>query len=410
MTDVQVLTTLGRDARRKRAIQVGILMRHYRGTFVSEDGRKGLTQDELLDRMATVDDRYNRLYSHATVSRWESAQTLPKRERLVIFGKALNLSQVEVEVDGLIVLAGFETTSQSVVKPVPSSNWGESSRSGHHDNGATDEKTGFASMEPAGVFWEKGGRSFLTDALNFCFFRFLLPAGAMVGAGYLLSSLGVTTTWILMLYIGLAMGLVVFQGFFRMRRASNLRDLLFISLVFVLSTALLQVPFVGIDPYGFYNLGNLGGTPLPIVLTLMANLLVSLIASLMFDLLWRWQYSWRGANKAWQRAMWVTIPPMAFTYVWLLLMANSGTWVSHFVLLSIMGAVFGMLAVLRDETVEFTGWDRNFLLFFSMQMTVIMTMLGAGTAVANYLQPTPLWLTGHGSRLDHNILSNVEIC
>ena len=163
-----------------------------------------MTQDELLDRMATVDDRYNRLYSHATVSRWESAQTLPKRERLVIFGKALNLSQVEV--DGLIVLAGFETTSQSVVKPVPSSNWDESSCSGHHDNGATDEKTGFASMEPAGVFWEKGGRSFLTDALNFCFFRFLLPAGAMVGAGYLLSSLGVTTTWILMLYIGLAMG------------------------------------------------------------------------------------------------------------------------------------------------------------------------------------------------------------
>ena len=101
-----------------------------------------------------------------------------------------------------------------------------------------------------------------------------------------------------------------------MRRASNLRDLLFISLFFVLSTGLLQVPFVGMDPYGFYNLGNLAGTPLPIVLALTANLLVSLIASLMFDLLWRWQYSWRGAGKAWQRALWVVIPPMAFAYLW----------------------------------------------------------------------------------------------
>ena len=181
-----------------------------------------------------------------------------------------------------------------------------------------------------------------------------------------------------MLYIGLAMGLVVSQGLFKTRRAGNLRELLFVTLFIVLSTGLLQVPFIGMDPYGFYIWGEPGGIVLPILLSLMANLVVSLIASLMFDLLWRWQYSGRGADKAYMRSLWVAVPPMAFTYSWVLLTGNWGAWIGCSVMLTILAGVFAMLTVMRDETVKFTEWDRRFLLWCSMQITTVLARVGRG--------------------------------
>ena len=102
---------LEREDRRLRAAQVGMLMRAYRESFTQPDGRKGLTQEELLGRMADVDGQYGERYSHSTVSRWESGATRPTQQRLVAFGKALELSSVEVE--GLITLAGLDGRDRS---------------------------------------------------------------------------------------------------------------------------------------------------------------------------------------------------------------------------------------------------------------------------------------------------------
>ena len=52
--------------------------------------------------MGLVDSDYAERYSHATVSRWESAGTRTTLQRLKVFGKALNLSRIEVA--GLILL------------------------------------------------------------------------------------------------------------------------------------------------------------------------------------------------------------------------------------------------------------------------------------------------------------------
>ena len=73
---------LERDTQRTRALQVGMLMRAYRESFPLPAGGRGLTQDELLRRMATVDGDYAQRYSHTTVSRWESGATRPSKERL----------------------------------------------------------------------------------------------------------------------------------------------------------------------------------------------------------------------------------------------------------------------------------------------------------------------------------------
>ena len=380
---------LGRHERLARAAQVGALLRWHRENYVGEDGRKGLSQSDVLGNMAPLAPDEGLVPADtSTWSRLERGRNLPTRERLELFGQALDLSPVET--DGLLLLAGFETATQQIATN-PSPKTVEPAAVSDAAEQAPDR----AGWLDTGMFGERGLRPYLTEALGFCLFRFLLPAGAMAGAGYLLSSLGVTATWILILYIGLAMGLVVFQGFLKMRRACNLRDLLFVSLFFVLSTGLLQIPFVRMDHYGFYNLGNLGGTALPIVLVLSVNLLVALIASLMFDLLWRWQYSGHGADKAYQRALWVAVPPMVFTYLCVVLISNSGAWIGCSIFLTIMAGVFAMLTVMRDETVEFTGWDRRFLLWCSMQITIVLATLGAVSAVAGYLHPAPELLTGH---------------
>ena len=62
---------------RAGAAQVGLLMRSYRESFSPGGGRRGLTQEALLERMGSVDSDYAERYSHATVSRWESGGTRP---------------------------------------------------------------------------------------------------------------------------------------------------------------------------------------------------------------------------------------------------------------------------------------------------------------------------------------------
>ena len=70
-------------------------MRSYRKSFSRGEGRSGLTQEALLERIGAVDSDYPERYSHATVSRWESGGTRPTLLRLKVLGQALNLSQTD---------------------------------------------------------------------------------------------------------------------------------------------------------------------------------------------------------------------------------------------------------------------------------------------------------------------------
>ena len=97
--------SLTNDVQKIRAKQVGVLMRHYRSSFRAEDGRTGLTMEDVLERMAKVNQRYESS-APSTVSRWESGETMPRKRRLQEFGTALNLLQHEI--DGLAALAGID--------------------------------------------------------------------------------------------------------------------------------------------------------------------------------------------------------------------------------------------------------------------------------------------------------------
>ena len=376
------------EVQKIRAKQVGVLMRHYRSSFRAEDGQTGLTLEGVLGRMAEGNQRYESS-APSTVSRWESGETMPRKRRLQEFGAALNLSQHEI--DGLVALAGIDTE----IKPQAARAAGIALERHEQDADAPSTGSGRLTPESGGALGQSSVRSSLAQALQEGIFQFLLPILAIAGGGYLLSSLGITDTWILLLYIGLAIGLVVFQGVLRMRRADRLRDLLFMSLFFVLSAPVMQIPFVHTDHYGFYLLGDPTDSAKLILLSLAGCLSMALVASLAFDLLWRWQYSGRGARKAHHRAIWAVAPPVALVYLCILLFGQSGAWIQYSFVLSVLGGAFITLALLRDETITLSEWDRRFLLWSAFMTVLVLTAVASATVLVSYSEFSLLSTKGH---------------
>ena len=383
--------SLTSDVQKTRAKQVGILMRHYRSSFLTEDGRTGLTLEDVLERMAKANQRYESS-APSTVSRWELGATMPSKRRLQEFGAALNLSQHEI--DGLVALAGIDAE----IKPEAARaavGAEERHQDVAEDVAASATESGRLIPESGGIFGHRTVLSTLAEALKGGILRFLLPVLAIAGAGYLLSSLGITETWMLMLYIGIAMGLVVFQGLLRMRRADSLRDLLFMSLFVVLSAPLTQIPFVHTDHYGLYILSGSNDSAKLILISLAACLSMALIASLAFDLLWRWQYSGRGAKKAHHRAVWAVAPPVAFVYLCILLLGSLGAWIEYLFVLSVLTGAFITLALLLDETITLSVWDRRFLLWSGFMTILVLTAIGAAAVLVGYSEFSLLSTKGH---------------
>ena len=389
---------LEREDRRLRAAQVGMLMRAYRESFTQPDGRKGLTQEELLGRMADVDGQYGERYSHSTVSRWESGATRPTKQRLIAFGKALELSSVEVE--GLVILAGLDGRDRSaVLTRAPSSDNADVGIADGYGDALADSDV------PGPQFRDRLiASSNLSDAIRFCLSRFLLPGLCVAGGGYALASLGWTADWILIFFIAIVMGLVLTQGFLRMRKGDQLREFFFVSLFFLLSTPLLQMPLIHMDNYGFYTIGDFAGTPIPCLLALMVNLALALVAGLMFDFLWKWQYS-KGANErgAPQRAAWVALLPLVFVYCCIMVISNVGSWIHLTVVLPVMGVVFITLLVLRDPAVTPRERDLRFLLWAVVTAIIVLSALGGAAILALYLAPSSL------PQPDHNLLYSWDI-
>ena len=194
-------------ARRERAVQTGFVMRAYRESFVREDGRRGLTQEELLRRMGEVDVEYSERFSHATVSRWESGGTRPALARLQTFGKALNLSPSDVV--GLMLMAGVAPDYQAALEAF----YGEAPPEEYEPD--DDELEAVYSVDdpvvteiaPAQEFVDGG--QVVRELLRFGLYRCLLPGVCVVALGYALSALGWNDGWMPMVYIAVVSGLVL---------------------------------------------------------------------------------------------------------------------------------------------------------------------------------------------------------
>ena len=194
-------------SRRLRAKQVGMLMQAYRRAFPFDGGNGRLSQEGLLRLMGLVDPRYLERYNHSTVARWESGATRPTRDRLEVFGRALNLTTAEIE--GMIRLSGLYEEAGPELPEVPQPT--ERVESAVAD-GLPVETEATANVNEVQTYASRIVRYSLT--------RLALPGILVAGSGYLLASLGWNASWVMMLYVNLAMGLILVQSFMKLRRTS----------------------------------------------------------------------------------------------------------------------------------------------------------------------------------------------
>ena len=377
---------------RSRAAQVGFVMRSYREGYSAGDGQHGLTQEALLERMGSVDRTYAERYSHATVSRWESGGTRPNLQRIRVFGKALNLSRIEIA--GLILLAGLALDFQSALRQVTGSDRGRTISQGPAQGQMSDLDAAYGAEVPSSI----------RIAIRFYFFR-ILPLAMCIVGGYALSFLGWNITWMPTAYVAFATGIVMAQGFLLPDRGAPLREFFWVSLFFLLTTPLMQFAPLRMDHYGFYRIGNFAGTQTPYMLTLLFNLLIASAAGLMFQLQWKSQYSSdSNGGNALRRAAWVALPPLILVYAVVVVITNISVSVQLAILLPVLGVVFTTLAVLRDPTLNLTQRDRLYLLSTASVAAMISTTLGLVAILLIYLSP-------HLPRVlpDHNLLRSWEI-
>ncbi len=366
------------ETRRLRYKQVGMLMRAYRHAYTREGTNRRLSQSGLLDLMGQVDPEYLDRHDHSTVARWESGARRPTRERLVVFGQALDLAPAEI--DGLLRLAGLDTdfaTPETAYE--------------HYEQADADEEPVLANVAERSALEEDEaapdafrGRHALRYALS----RFVLPSLCISLAGYFIATLGWNSSVTLALYAVVALSALLALGFWRLRRSDDLADLLFVTVFFLLSIHVLNAPLTRMDIYGLYNLGGLAGTSIPFTLSLIMNLLVATVAGLMFVLLRRWQYSDPSARRSvYSRAAWIVLPPIAFVYAFILAFANVGIWILGLVLLVPLAGAFITLVVLRDREVSIGEWDRKFLLCTTVAVVIVLSVIGLATILLAWMQP-----------------------
>ena len=365
-------------------------MQAYRHAY-DTDGRKSrLSQEGLLKLMGQVDPLYFERYNHSTVARWESGATRPTKERLEVFGKALALSMAEIQ--GLIWLAGFHENHSSTQQS-------EAREDVVRDESKTSTAIPQEAIDPA-----PNSSSYIVQVTRYILTKFALPGLAVAALGYLLARLGWNAGWIMAVYVILAVVLVLVQGFLRVRRSHELREIYFVTVFFILSGNLLQAPTTRMDPYGFYALGDFANTPIPYLLSLLVNLMLALAAGFMFDFLWRWQYaSSRGFKSILHRAVWTSFPPLIFVYICTVLLCCLGTWVILLFVFAITGGTFAAILVLRDKEMKVSSWEKKLLLQAAVGLILVLTLIAGTTVFVIYLVPSPLSIP------DHTLIRSWEI-
>ena len=337
-----------------------------------------LSQSGLLDLMAEIREEY-RDYSHSTVARWESGEILPSRERLEVFGAALELPRAEI--DGLIALAGLDDRSPGVVE--------------ERTQEAVEVVATPSAFRGSPVGRSADGKaspSHAWEAARFLTWKLLIPGLGIGGAGYFLLAVGWSADWIVTAYIVVAICAMLSHFFLSLRRSSGMRDFLFVSVFVLLSTPMLQAPLMRMDHFGFFAIEGFGGTPIPYVLAMLVNLVLAFMAGLIYELMDRWQIS-RGETNPYLRAAWVSFPPLAFVYVCMLFITGVGPWLYLLEALPILGGVLMATQVLRNDSVRITSWAKRFLLQITFAIIIVLTAMSLAGMVVIYWDPSHQFVT-----------------
>ena len=380
------METAQHDLQRARNAQVGLLMKTYRQSFAGEDGTRGLTQEELLRRMANVSSDYAERYSHATVSRWESGKTRPTLHRLRVLGVALDLESPDVA--GMVLLAGLAPSFDVAMEYVASGS-----------GPVTADPSSPPDAEPSPP------KTNSPRAIHGVLMRFLLIAVGIAAFGYALGLAGWDPRWMPVAFVGFALAIVLCQHFVLPGVSGNLGELFWVSLFVILTTPLLQFSPLGMDHYNIYFLADLAGTHYPYTLALLLNLGLAFLGAMMFRVPWKWRYSNQSAwESTLRRAAWVVLPPVGLVYGVAVVISNISVAIQLAVLMPVVGAVFIVLLVLRAPEINPTPRDRRFLATTAMVVAIVTTTMGIIVILAIYVSPDlPTVLP------DHNLIHSWQI-
>ena len=126
--------------------------------------------------------------------RWESGATRPTRERLEVFGRALDLSPTEIE--GLVLLAGLNSDAiagQTVEAQAPMD------PTSAEEAASTDSTEHDIPGKVAAASDADDSSSCAGYAMRYACSRFLMPGSCVALAGYFLASLGWNSSFMLLL-------------------------------------------------------------------------------------------------------------------------------------------------------------------------------------------------------------------
>ena len=85
------------ETQKANHVRLGRAMKRYRESVPREDGSRGITQNELMIRLASPDFEHKWVPQQGIISRWERGKTPPTPNKLQDIGKVLNLTEAQVQ-------------------------------------------------------------------------------------------------------------------------------------------------------------------------------------------------------------------------------------------------------------------------------------------------------------------------
>ena len=370
----------GRDSDKSPAVLVGRLIRSYR-TDTRLNGRV-LSQEGLLDLMVERGEDYAVGLDRSSVSHWERGARLAPREFLEAFGRALDLPQREIGL--MLILAGHDSPRDDEGRDAmlaAAHSIGSQVESMQRDVRSLMDFT--TTLEPSADAWA---------ALKGTLRNAALPGVYALTVGLVLNAMGLNGTAVLLAYAlvaaSIAIGQWVLQWFKSTRDTSaqeHVTGLFFISLFITLNSSVLIGAVTKADHFGFYTLGSFANTPIPLVLTMVANLALSLTGSVIFSLLQNNQYRMNRGGNAFTRAVFTTLPPILFVYVNIIVFTNMGAWIYFMIVFGVMFGAFTAVVALSSPGQKLA--DDGFALKATVVAIMLLGSFGAAGLLAVYLEP-----------------------
>lgn len=368
------------DKDRSAAVLVGRLVRSYR-TQRLRNGRE-LSQGGLIDLMVERGEEYAYRLDRSRLSRWENGERLAPREFLEALGRALDVPKSEIDL--VLVLAGHESPQgDGGREEILAAAQAIESRVDSVQRDVQSLMNSTAAPIPSA-----DTSAIVRDALR----QAALPGFYALAVGFMLNAVGLNGTTVLLAYALVAASVVTGQWVLRWLKSDrdtsaqeNIAGLFFISLFITLNSSVLIGAVTKADHFGFYTIGSFTNTPAPLVLTMVVNLALSLAGLVMFSLLWSSQYGPNGGQSAFTRAVFITLPPILFVYVNIIIFTNFGGWIYFMIVLGVMFGAFTAIVAFNEPGLKL-GQD-GFVLKATVLVIILLCSVGVASLMIVYMEP-----------------------